>query len=84
LVYQFLFRAYHILVIKKSDFNKIGFFFEFFSPYFLNPIEVKDIEDYFVYDHLTLEILPKHKEGTEELKKLTIEPLAKLTKNDFF
>jgi len=39
------------------------------EDYFLNPIEVKDIEDYFVYDDLTLEILPKHKEGTEEFIK---------------
>jgi hypothetical protein len=30
---------------------------------------VKDIEDYFVYDDLTLEILPKYKEGTEAFKK---------------
>lgn len=42
---------------------------EYDENYFLNPIEVKDIEYYFIYDDLTLEILPKHKEGTEEFKK---------------
>jgi uncharacterized protein (TIGR02646 family) len=42
---------------------------EYDEDYFLNPIEVKDIQDYFVYDDLTLEILPKHKEGTEAFKK---------------
>jgi uncharacterized protein (TIGR02646 family) len=44
---------------------------EYDEDYFLNPIEVKDIEYYFVYDDLTLEILPKHKEGSEEFKKAT-------------
>jgi hypothetical protein len=42
---------------------------EYNEDCFLNPIEVKDIEDYFVYDDLTLEILPKHKEDTEAFKK---------------
>ncbi|OQY43735.1 MAG: TIGR02646 family protein [Candidatus Parabeggiatoa sp. nov. 2] len=42
---------------------------EYGEDCFLNPIEVKDIEDYFVYDDLTLEILPKYEKGTEEFKK---------------
>ena len=42
---------------------------EYDEDYFLNPIEVKDIEDYFIYDDLTLEILPKHQKGTEAFKK---------------
>ncbi len=42
---------------------------EYDEKYFLNPVEVKDIENYFVYDVLTLEILPKHKEGSDDFKK---------------
>ncbi len=42
---------------------------EYDEEYFLNPIEVQDIEDYFIYDELELEMLPKDKKGTEKFEK---------------
>jgi len=42
---------------------------EYYEEYFLNPFEVKDIENYFIYDDLTFEVLPKHEKGTDKFKK---------------
>jgi len=49
---------------------------EYNEEYFLNPIEIKDIENYFFYDEhydikkgLVIKISPKYKKGTEEFKK---------------
>ncbi|MCK5717149.1 MAG: TIGR02646 family protein, partial [Thiomargarita sp.] len=42
---------------------------EYDKEYFLNPVEIKDIENYFFYDDFSFEILPKHEKGSEKFKK---------------
>ncbi|MCK5536422.1 MAG: TIGR02646 family protein [Bacteroidales bacterium] len=49
---------------------------EYNEEYFLNPVELKNIESYFIYKSnvdkksvLLIKILPKHKEGTKEHKQ---------------